>query len=342
MRQLIVCFALGVVVVNGLWGAESSGGPAGAGGGGAGFGEISGEANLVSFNESPIISFFEDEFSKKDIKMDISFFLKRFGDVKASDSDLLIFLRRARLDQSFKMKCLLFEQRFNKPDMYTCLMNKKDESEYYEYEDVYYDEDCEDVDQEDGENDDGDSYKDVDPDDADAIFFALLGENFEPCNEYGDFFAESTDEKIRYDMYCLHNAAATGNIRMIERCLYEGVHVDERDPETGYAALHCAFLNNEYEVAQFLLIKGANILLKDNKSNLPVHIAVISGNFYIVKNLLNKNISCINEQNYLGQTPLDVVFEHFADSFDDFVREFVQDLRGIGFKRCCQLSLEYH
>ncbi|MCK5736247.1 MAG: ankyrin repeat domain-containing protein [Spirochaetaceae bacterium] len=75
----------------------------------------------------------------------------------------------------------------------------------------------------------------------------------------------------------LHDAADTGDIRIIEELISEDSNVDIRDEE-GRTALHHAAIAGDILVTAALLNAGADPDLPDKTGRVPLHYAVLSCN----------------------------------------------------------------
>jgi len=75
----------------------------------------------------------------------------------------------------------------------------------------------------------------------------------------------------RIAQFC--NAAARGDIQKIDRCMRNGLHVDETDIN-GRTALHCAASEGQLATVQHLIGARANINAKDGYKNTPLNDAV--------------------------------------------------------------------
>ena len=71
----------------------------------------------------------------------------------------------------------------------------------------------------------------------------------------------------------LHDASRKGDLKAVQQILESGVDINLRDL-TGFTPLHWAAMNNQMEVAGFLIKKGADINARESKYNLsPLDIA---------------------------------------------------------------------
>ncbi|RXG70334.1 Ankyrin-1 [Armadillidium vulgare] len=76
----------------------------------------------------------------------------------------------------------------------------------------------------------------------------------------------------------------------------------------GKTALHLALNQNYSEVSDILVTSGIDYAVKDDKGNVPLHVAAGGGIFSICKLLLSgERVQKVNDRNFMGTTPLHLV-----------------------------------
>jgi ankyrin repeat protein/L-ascorbate metabolism protein UlaG (beta-lactamase superfamily) len=101
----------------------------------------------------------------------------------------------------------------------------------------------------------------------------------------------------------IHDAVNNNDLEMI-RTLLDGDPslINERNAD-GMTPLNLAAFNGNYEIAEELLNRNADIHIGDFDNSQPIHLAAISGNVQIAELLLTRGAN-INEQDNNGATPL--------------------------------------
>ena len=79
--------------------------------------------------------------------------------------------------------------------------------------------------------------------------------------------------------------------------------IDTQDPNTGEGALHIVVKRGDSKYLRYLLQKGANPNLKDNRGNTPLILAVVAGQSELVPILIEGKANT-NLGNSGGETPL--------------------------------------
>ena len=83
------------------------------------------------------------------------------------------------------------------------------------------------------------------------------------------------------------NATDRGDFRSVKKLLAQGIDINHRDEKSGYTALLCSCQEGGfYEIAQYLISKGADINLPDNEGATPTFWASQQGHSKIVKLLI--------------------------------------------------------
>jgi len=99
----------------------------------------------------------------------------------------------------------------------------------------------------------------------------------------------------------LHGAVAVGDIEEVKRLITEGADVNVKN-EANQTPLHIAASRGFKDVAELLIAKGAIVNVRGN-SNTPLHLAARNGRTALVELLLNKGAD-INANDNQGYTPL--------------------------------------
>ncbi|MGY8713552.1 MAG: ankyrin repeat domain-containing protein, partial [Verrucomicrobiia bacterium] len=110
-------------------------------------------------------------------------------------------------------------------------------------------------------------------------------------------------------------AVLHGNMEAIERYLNDGVDINAADAN-GLTPLGWAAVNDTpFEIAKFLIDKGANVNARDLIENTPLHDAAGAGHREIVA-LLNSKGADLNARNKDGETPIDLAAEWQQETVD--------------------------
>lgn len=115
----------------------------------------------------------------------------------------------------------------------------------------------------------------------------------------------------------IHEAAKSGNLQQVRKILRNPrQNVDELN-KAGCSALHLACINQRFDIAKYLLQKGAEVNLDDNTGSTPLHHAVKSGNAAFVRFLLLHHASR-DFENDDGRKPF-----YYADK-DNFLLNWIR------------------
>ncbi|WP_319803449.1 ankyrin repeat domain-containing protein [Wolbachia endosymbiont (group B) of Aporia crataegi] len=118
--------------------------------------------------------------------------------------------------------------------------------------------------------------------------------------------------KNEYGYTLLHYAAKNNNSDLVDLLLTKGADINAKD-NSGNTPLHLATLNGKLQVVKKLLEKGADINAKDNSGNTPLHLATfmatLNGELQVLEKLLDMGAD-INAKNNRGSTPLHIAAEH--------------------------------
>lgn len=106
----------------------------------------------------------------------------------------------------------------------------------------------------------------------------------------------------------LFDSIAAGDKGAVEQALAAGADVDSRARDQA-TLLIAAALDNQPEIAEFLLSKGADVMARNSGGFTPLHAAAFSGNVRIAKLLLEKGAVLEDAANKAGATPLLVAGE---------------------------------
>ncbi|ESX12703.1 ankyrin repeat domain-containing protein [Mesorhizobium sp. M1148] len=106
----------------------------------------------------------------------------------------------------------------------------------------------------------------------------------------------------------LFDSIAAGDKGAVEQALAGGADVDSRARDQA-TLLIAAALDNQPEIADFLLAKGADIMARNSGGFTPLHAAAFSGSLPIAKLLLEKGAVLDDAANKAGATPLLVAGE---------------------------------
>ena len=113
----------------------------------------------------------------------------------------------------------------------------------------------------------------------------------------------SADSRNKFGNAPLYIAAMKGNVEVVTMLVRAKATIDvvSEDENIG-TALHAALLNDHLSVAQYLLVKGANVNAADSSGVKPVHIAAGRGNLAML-NLLKECNCDVNVLDNNNDTP---------------------------------------
>lgn len=106
----------------------------------------------------------------------------------------------------------------------------------------------------------------------------------------------------------LFDAIAAGDKVGVEQAVASGADVDSRARDRA-TLLIAAALDNQPEIAEFLLSKGADVMARNSGGFTPLHAAAFSGSLPIARLLLEKGAVLDDTANKAGATPLLVAGE---------------------------------
>lgn len=103
----------------------------------------------------------------------------------------------------------------------------------------------------------------------------------------------------------LHFAVENNDCEMVEQLLERGADVNVRE-KTGNTPLHFAAIGNASEVAELLLDRGAYVNAQDSGGTTPLHNAASNNASSEAAEVLLSHGADVNVQNNDGNTPLDL------------------------------------
>ncbi len=98
-------------------------------------------------------------------------------------------------------------------------------------------------------------------------------------------------------------ASFYNNLDILSWLIDQGANINHQDRD-GFSALHFAANEQQYESAKYLILKNADLELKDSYGNTPLMKAIFNskGEYKIVKLLIDQGANLDNVNNY-GMTP---------------------------------------
>ena len=103
-------------------------------------------------------------------------------------------------------------------------------------------------------------------------------------------------------------ACRNGNIDAVKQHLADGADVNAKDDDFGWTALHIAAMSTideQLEIAELLISRGAEVNAKDNNGRTPLHEAARHSSAKEISALLIAKGADINAKESSGLTPLD-------------------------------------
>lgn len=107
-------------------------------------------------------------------------------------------------------------------------------------------------------------------------------------------------------------AAKEGSVTYVSTFLANGADIDALNSETGTTVLIDAIWVGNYDVAEFLINKGADVNKKARSHHAPLHVAAKTGHWKVLKLLLKSDNIKVNIKNEKEETPLHVA-AHFQE-----------------------------
>ncbi|XP_075042642.1 histone-lysine N-methyltransferase EHMT2 isoform X2 [Mixophyes fleayi] len=141
---------------------------------------------------------------------------------------------------------------------------------------------------------------------------------------------------------CLHHAAKSGNLEMLNFLLSTGqVNVNAQD-NGGWTPIIWAAEHKHIDVIRMLLMRGSDVTLEDNEKNICLHWASFTGSTEIAEVLLNAQCD-LHAVNFHGDTPLHIAArEGFSNCVNLFLsRGADTEVRNNEGDMPCDLTLEH-
>jgi hypothetical protein len=123
----------------------------------------------------------------------------------------------------------------------------------------------------------------------------------------------------------LPEAAARGNVTVVELLLEKGVELESKDGY-GQTPLSRAVEKGHKVVVKLLLEKGADLESKDQIGRTPPSIGTEHGHDAVIKLLLKKSVD-LESKDQIGRTPLSIATEHGHDAMIKLLLEKDADLK---------------
>ncbi|RKD86398.1 ankyrin repeat domain-containing protein [Mangrovibacterium diazotrophicum] len=133
-------------------------------------------------------------------------------------------------------------------------------------------------------------------------------------NKYG---INAFDE---YRRTILINSVAKGNFEIAKFAIDNGADIDFQD-KSGYSSLHFCALNKNSDLTDLLIVKGANVNIRDEHGNSPIWTAIFNakGDFSIVHKLYKAGAD-IETKNKHGKSPRDFGETVYQEKFDELLK----------------------
>ena len=106
----------------------------------------------------------------------------------------------------------------------------------------------------------------------------------------------------------LFRATRAGDTDKVRSLIFSGVNVNTREANKGWTPLHEVASVGHFQTAQFLVMSGNSVNIRDYRGYMPLHVAAKAGNFSIVQMLAAQGAD-INAKSMDGFTPLYVAAE---------------------------------
>src|SRR3990167_526540 len=125
----------------------------------------------------------------------------------------------------------------------------------------------------------------------------------------------------------LHYAAELGDLNRIKNLLKDGAQINiKAGRKQSNTALLLALLNDNDDVAAYLIEQGADVNINNNEGVTPLHIAMARGKFNLVKQLINKGADFQKYDVTYYYTPLAAGIVSNQSSCVNYALPFIADL----------------
>lgn len=125
------------------------------------------------------------------------------------------------------------------------------------------------------------------------------------------------DQVDTYENKLFLLAINTDQLNIIKQLISRGFIFDQNSDEQRYFLLS-AFTYNRQDIANFIIVEGANVNIKDDKGNTLLHLTLQKDWSILLQNLLNvMHVDLINSKNENGQTAFDIaIFNKDIESIE--------------------------
>ena len=107
------------------------------------------------------------------------------------------------------------------------------------------------------------------------------------------FFLIGCSEK--YADFSILDASRENNLNAVIQHLNNCADVNQKDRYIGYTPLHYSAWNGDIDIAELLIVKGANLNVRDKKNNTPLDVAVKANKIKIASYLRNSGAKTSEE-----------------------------------------------
>jgi len=123
-----------------------------------------------------------------------------------------------------------------------------------------------------------------------------------PIFDKFELYLEKTDEDGRTVLYY---AIYQNNVDLVQFLIDRGANIEAVD-DVGRTLLHCAAYFNFADIVELLVSVGANLSAKDNLGRTPLHQAVCGASIGVVQYLLSQGVD-VNVVDNERNTPLNLI-----------------------------------
>ena len=106
----------------------------------------------------------------------------------------------------------------------------------------------------------------------------------------------------------IFRATRSGDTEKVRSLIFSGVRVDAKEPNEGWTPLHMAASMGHLQTAQFIVMSGVSVNIRDYNGYTPLHVGAKAGNLSIVQMLATLGAD-VNAKSMDGFTPLYVAAE---------------------------------